>query len=81
VPRLPVGFSYWDPRAGDEPSTAEDCCIGRLSASEGKEPAAVIALQFATPFFLRPKAANNVAIPTSLARGKIEPVIECQRQL
>ena len=42
VSRLPVGFGDWNPLAGDEPRASEDCRIGRLPASEGKKPAAVI---------------------------------------
>jgi hypothetical protein len=81
VSRLPIGSGDRNPLACDESSTSEDRCVGCLSVSEGKKPAAVVTLQFAAPLFLRPKPANNVAMPVSPARTIIETLIDGEGQL
>jgi hypothetical protein len=81
VSRLPIGFGDWNPLTNDELSTPEDRRISCVSVTERKKPTPMIALQFAAPLFLGPKAANNVAIPVSPARVIIEPVIRSERQV
>ncbi len=80
ISRVPIGFGNRKPFAGDELSASKDGCIGCFSSSEDEGPAAVIELQFTMPLFRGPKAVENVAMPTSLARVKIEPVIARERQ-
>ena len=81
-PGLPVEFGYWNTLASDEPMvvTPQDCFVACLSMSEGKKPAVAIVLQFATPLFLGPKAANTVAVPVLLPRSVIQPMIRRERQ-
>jgi len=81
VSGLAIGFGDWNPLTNDELSTPEDRRIGCVSVRERKKPTPMIALQFAAPLFLGPKAANNVAVPVSPARVIIKPVIRSKRQL
>ena len=78
VSGLPIGSGNRNPLARDEASPSEDLCV---SVSESKEPAAVVTLQFTAPLFLRPKPANNVAMPVSPARAIIETLIDGEGQL